>query len=130
MQHACLKVFRAKGCLLSKPYLLTTIRNLFYDQCRRDGILKSSHLPDEALIDPQPSPARLVDGKMDMASLMATLSRDEREVLYLNCVENYTANEIAAITGKPRGTILGQLSRAKQKLRQQKDPSSYSEGVV
>ena len=41
-----------------------------------------------------------------------------RQALFLNVVEGYTAREIGAFTGRPRGTALSLiLYRAKRKLR-------------
>lgn len=53
----------------------------------------------------------------DLDVLLAGLKTAERETLFLNCVEGYTADEIARHTGQPRGTVLSLLSRAKRKLR-------------
>lgn len=39
-------------------------------------------------------------------------------MLFLTAVEGYTTAEIAQLTGRPRGTILSALHRAKKKLRQ------------
>ena len=40
-----------------------------------------------------------------------------RELIFRHVVENYTAAEIAEMTGKPRGTILSAVHRAKRKLQ-------------
>ena len=53
---------------------------------------------------------------MDLETILRRLSPHERELLYLNCVEDFTAAEIGSLTGQPRGTVLSQLARAKQKL--------------
>jgi DNA-directed RNA polymerase specialized sigma24 family protein len=54
----------------------------------------------------------------ELASALQQLRPDERELLYLSAVEEYSANEIAKLTHKPRGTILSILHRTKKKLRQ------------
>jgi len=43
----------------------------------------------------------------------------EREALLLADVEGYTAQEIAELTGHPRGTILSLIHRSRGKLRRQ-----------
>ena len=48
---------------------------------------------------------------------LGTLRPDERETLFLAVVEGYTAQEIADMTQRPRGTILSLLHRTKEKLR-------------
>ena len=88
-------------------------------------------LSEESLADSTPSQTRVVDGRLDMATLLGSLASEEREVLYLNCVEKFTAEEVGRITGKPRGTVLSQLSRAKQKIRKtQQDSAPLSEKAV
>ena len=127
VQHACLKVFRKRRRLRDKAYMLKAIRNLYYDSCRRRNALRFDDLPEESLADHHPSQIRVVDGQLDMAHILATLSSEEREILYLNCVESFTAAEISTITGKPRGTVLSQLSRTKQKIKREDDTKSSSE---
>lgn len=129
VQHACLKVFRVKGRLADKSYLLTTIRNLFVDVCRRRAVMKIGELTGPDCEDQQPSHVRQVEGQLDAGVLLANLGQSEREVLYLNLVEEYSAAEISQVTGQPRGTVLSQLSRAKQKVRD-RYPRLYSEEAI
>ena len=130
VQQACLRVFRAKRRLDNKAYLLRSIRNLFYDSCRKRNVVSVGELGKIPLEDPSPGHWRTVDGKLDVATILSSLHHEEREVLYLNCVENFTAEEIGRITGKPRGTILSQLSRSKEKIRRNHDVSPISEKAV
>jgi len=44
------------------------------------------------------------------------LRPNEREALYLNAVEGYTAREIAKQTDMPRNTVLSLIFRARKKL--------------
>jgi RNA polymerase sigma-70 factor (ECF subfamily) len=50
---------------------------------------------------------------------LSRLRPGDRELLYLNAVEGYSTREIGNLIGKPRGTVLSSLHRAKQKLREQ-----------
>lgn len=52
-----------------------------------------------------------------LGGLLSHLRPEDRELLYLSAVEGHTAAELAEATGRPRGTILSQLFRAKKKLR-------------
>ena len=47
----------------------------------------------------------------------AKLRPEERETMYLAVVEEYTAQEIADMTNRPRGTILSLMHRTRKKLR-------------
>ena len=48
---------------------------------------------------------------------LAALRPAERETLFLADVEGYTAQEIADLTGHPRGTVLSLIHRTHRKLR-------------
>ena len=130
VQQACLKVFRAKGVLNNKGYFLRAVRNLFYDRCRQRRGTNIASLTDDCLADQAPSPARSVDGRLDLETLLASLSHEQREILYLNCVEGYSAQEISHITGHPRGTVLSHLSRSKEKIRRRHNYQPYPEKAL
>ena len=63
-----------------------------------------------------------------MDILLAHLRPDEREALYLNIVEGYTAKEIGRMTRESRGTILSRIHRAREKLRNDKRLRSELDG--
>lgn len=118
IQHACCKVLRAKGSLVGKDYLFTTIRTLFIDGRRRKS---ESQIPDDleaSLIDCSQPHVIQIDRRFEIEDLLGSLRTEEREALFLNCVEGYSASEISKLTGQPRGTVLSLLARAKQRLRQ------------
>lgn len=116
-QQSWLNLVRHQGHVKNKSLLFRTIRNLFYDQYRRGKIVVFEPLEDEhvELAADEGNESAPVSGDLDV--LLAGLRTVEREVLFLNCVEGYTAEEIARLTGQPRGTVLSLLSRAKRKLR-------------
>jgi RNA polymerase sigma-70 factor (ECF subfamily) len=117
IQQAWLNLMRRYGRVRDKSLLFRAIRNLFYDQYRRGQIivfepLEADHaeMPGAETEDTSP-----VTGDLDV--LLAGLRAVEREALFLNCIEGYTADEIAHLTSQPRGTVLSLLWRAKRKLR-------------
>ena len=114
VQQACLRVVRSKGSVVEKGYLFVTIRNLFRDGCRRQSLVSFAPLTDET--HNGDSEVRQIDSRLDLESILGTLTSDDRELLYLNCIEGFTAQEISEITGQPRGTILSQLARTKHRL--------------
>ena len=114
LQDACVSVSRRGGPWRS-DYLITVIRNRHIDQYRRGQILKIHHLGD---LDPAADDAGRGDSAdPELASALARLRTDEREMLYLAAVDGYTAEEIARLTDRPRGTVLSTIHRAKRKLR-------------
>jgi RNA polymerase sigma-70 factor (ECF subfamily) len=104
-------------------YLFAAIRSRFIDGCRREQLLVFESL-DEAgdthvdkLKDPRAEAfVHADDDALDDA--LATLRPTEREALLLADVEGYTAQEIADLTGHPRGTVLSLIHRSRHKLRQ------------
>ncbi len=120
IQTACLKVLRAKGKLVGKSYLYVTVRSVFIDRQRSKSSRKDVDIPEDVLTDPTADHVANLDRKMDMEQLLGCLRPVEREALFLNCVEGYTADEIAQLTDQPRGTVLSHLSRAKKKLQRRR----------
>ncbi len=112
VQQAWLKLQRAYGRVEGTPVLFRAIRNLFYDQKRRSKIVQFEPLDST----PEPGKSEANGVSMDMELLMGKLRPEEREALFLNVVEGFTATEISAQTGAPRGTILSHIHRARQKL--------------
>jgi RNA polymerase sigma-70 factor (ECF subfamily) len=117
LQDAWIKILAADGPR-DRPYLMRVIRSVFIDRYRRARVRLEVVLDDARAesIDVEPLPI-LERGLL--AAALGTLRDDEREALYLQAVEGFTAQEIADETGRPRGTILALIFRAKRKLREQ-----------
>lgn len=112
VQQAWFKLQRAYGQVEGTPVLFRSIRNLFYDQRRRAKIVQFENIDTT----PEPGKSESYGVSMDMEMVLGTLREEEREALFLNVVEGYTASEISGKTGTPRGTILSHIHRARQKL--------------
>ncbi|MGK2855782.1 MAG: RNA polymerase sigma factor [Thermoanaerobaculia bacterium] len=123
LQEACVSILGANAPW-DKAYVFATIRNRFIDRYRRNQ--KVLFLPlegerDGETIEPQfaiegwEAPDYLDNGRLDRA--LSELRPEERETIYLAVVEGYTAQEIAGMTGRPRGTVLSLLHRTRHKLR-------------
>lgn len=124
VQQSCFRVIAKKGRLHSRAYLFQAIRNLFYDLERRKKLI-----PFERIDDVPPPFVETDPGmQMDIETELNRLTSEEREVLYLNYAEGYTAAELAAMLEKPRSTVLNILSRAKSRLAQAGDPASRKAG--
>ena len=115
-QQAWLKLQRNGSGPIVRGPLFKTIRNLFIDSLRRKGIIEFEPLPKETLLAEEPASEPGVTGDLDY--LLGQLKAGDRELLYLHCVEGYTAQEISDLIGRPRGTILSAITRAKAKLRE------------
>ena len=114
VQQSCFGVIARKGRLHSRAYLFQAIRNLFYDLERRRKLIPFERIDDVELPCVESDPGM----QMDIESELNRLPNEEREVLYLNYAEGYTAAELATMLEKPRSTVLNILSRAKARLAQ------------
>ncbi len=120
MQDACLSML-SSGAAWERSYFFATIRNRFIDRYRHNRkvlfvALAHDDSTEEELSDPNwEVPDVLRNGRLNRA--LAELKVEERETLFLAVVEGYTAEEIATLTARPRGTILSLLFRTKRKLR-------------
>jgi RNA polymerase sigma-70 factor, ECF subfamily len=121
LQDAWLAVLKAKGPH-TKTYLFSAIRSRFINQYRRERLV--SIIPLEEILESQgiaeTNGMRFslpTDSLLDIEKALASLRPAEREAVFLNVIEGYTAREIAASTNQPRGTVLGLVFRARLKLR-------------
>ena len=120
LQDACVSIL-GSGAEWGRPYLFATIRNRFIDRYRRNrkilflSLEAGEQVEDDGNDDNWNLPDVLMNGQLNRA--MASLRADERETLFLAVVEGYTAEQIAELTSRPRGTILSLLHRTKAKLR-------------
>lgn len=116
VQTAWLKLHQRYSEVKTKALFFTTIRNLHIDQYRRRKrvwfiSLTSEHEHLSASVD--------IGGentKVAIDQMLSNLRDIEREALFLHIVEGYSANEIATLTGRPRGTVLSLIHRSKKKL--------------
>lgn len=107
-----------KGGPMELPYLLRTIRNRAIDRHRRQAVRR--RVAETPLDAPLGSGAeRSCAARIDLERAMEQLGEAERRALYLNAIEGWTAQQIAVQTGRPRGTVLSHLHRARGKLRVQ-----------
>ena len=74
----------------------------------------SRPIHDDALLEDEP-PLPCSDERL--WQLLGTLRPEAREAIYLTCVEGFTAREVAEMTGRPRGTVLSLVHRARIELR-------------
>ena len=73
--------------------------------------------PDESAPDPRDLVVRAEQGEALLA-LVDELPPPQRAVLVLHVLEEFSLEEIAAITGAPLGTVKSRLHHAKRVLRQ------------
>ncbi|NIP39643.1 MAG: RNA polymerase sigma factor [Candidatus Dadabacteria bacterium] len=117
VQEAFVKII-GKNKDVSKTYFYKTIKSLFIDKYRRESLVlfdteqaeQDSHSEDSSDED-------LAMSAEHMEMSLEILRPFEREVLFLSAVEEYTAEEIAKMMDRPRGTVLSLIHRSKIKIR-------------
>ncbi|MEM7145242.1 MAG: sigma-70 family RNA polymerase sigma factor [Verrucomicrobiota bacterium] len=117
VQQASLRLCRKYGRIKNQKLMFTTVRNLFYDRLRRDRIVNFESIEAESAPD---IPDDAFDASISLADLRLALDQldpVERELIYLNKVEGYSASEISKLTGEKRGTILWRLAEAMKKMK-------------
>ncbi len=112
VQSSYLKIVEKNKPLIIS-YLITTIRNLFIDNKRKEK-LKLNWIK---MATPKTSYKANFTTEPYLEKILSQLSTRNREIIFLSILEEYTAQEISDLMKIPRGTILSILSRTKQKLK-------------
>lgn len=128
LQTCVEKYLKANLAEIDTPvaYLKRVIRNEFIDQTRRRrfyhdvGPEAVCRISDENSFNEVTLEDVFVQ-QSEVAALLGTMQPEERELLYLWAVEEYTIDEIAKIKQVPRGTLLSKLHRLKKRVQLQQD---------
>jgi RNA polymerase sigma-70 factor, ECF subfamily len=118
-QDAWLKL-HAKGSS-DLPLFFTAIRNLYIDGRRRHQLVAFDAFDEnrDGAVDLE-VPADLSMDELEEA--LGKLRPEEREAIFLNAVEGYSAQKISTFTGRPRNTVLSLMHRGKRKMMQYLKP--------
>jgi RNA polymerase sigma-70 factor (ECF subfamily) len=123
MQVAYEKAFRSIGSFGGRSSLKTWLHSICYraalDHVRYEG--RRRHRDVDGMVDL--AGTRLTDdvaiAHNELDAAMAALDQDRRAVLMLTAVLGYTFDEVAEITGTPRGTVASRAGRAREQLRKE-----------
>ncbi|MCA3574100.1 MAG: RNA polymerase sigma factor [Aestuariivirga sp.] len=123
VQTACMKALAAQGDWRQETrveaWIFRILRNAWIDEIRH-GAVRGPHADladheDAATTDGEAA----VMSKLTLASVLAALDSlppEQREVMVLVCVEEFSYAEVASMTGVPIGTVMSRLARARQKF--------------
>lgn len=113
---------RVQGRLFLKKdaYFMTTIRNIFFDQRRRPDLNFQSidEIDQESDRDKEIDLESVIGDQVDVQALLQKMTSQDRELIYLIEVEEYTYKEVAKLWKVPVGSLLSKLHRAKSRLKQ------------
>ena len=100
-----------------RAWLFTIMHNIFVNQARSRARHYHESLETEPAADavhaPEPDWLEL----RDIGSALARLPQEQRTVVLLVGLEQFTYEEAAQVLGVPIGTVMSRLSRARERLR-------------
>lgn len=117
VQDAWVSILSAQGPRTLR-YLFCAIRSRVYDRWRREQWVVLEEYASDCTAEDSYELDRSVEGlfaRDELKHILGQLRTQEREVLFLMSVEGYTAQEVADLTQRSRGTILSLLHRTKKK---------------
>jgi RNA polymerase sigma factor (sigma-70 family) len=103
-----------------RPWLYGIAANLMRHHWRKERRMLRAYA--RTGIDPVFAEDEHAEDTRELASALAELRRDEREILLLHAWAELTDSEIAAALGIPAGTVKSRLSRTREKLRNRLEP--------
>lgn len=98
-----------------RAWLFTLMHNLFVNQIRGSG--PAACELDEAVDVPVSGGQADALAVRDIHSALAKLPAEQREVILLVGLEQFSYAEAARVLGLPIGTVMSRLSRARERLR-------------
>ncbi|MGI9595583.1 MAG: RNA polymerase sigma factor [Acidimicrobiales bacterium] len=120
MQASYEKAFRAIGRFRGESALKTWLHSICYrtavDLARFESRRTHPPVDPETAATTDPEPERIL-ARLEAADALASLSPEQRGVLYLTSGLGYSFDETASMTGLNRGTVASRVSRAKERLR-------------
>jgi RNA polymerase sigma-70 factor, ECF subfamily len=123
-QEALLRAYRFFGTYRAgsaRAWLLQIVRNCCYTWLQKNRPLEDiADLSEASMPQEHSTPESLAIASRDRERLTAALEQLPtafREVLILRELEGCSYKEIAAITGRPIGTVMSALARSRQQLR-------------
>ncbi len=133
-QDAVLRAYRFFGTFRggdTRPWLIQIVRNCCYTWLQKNRPMEDiSELGEVSMLQERTTPESLAIASHDrerLAGALGEMPASFREVLVLRELEGCSYKEIAAITGRPIGTVMSSLARARQQLRTALATSSRKE---
>lgn len=112
VQDVWLKLYINGGEVKSKSLFFTSIRNLFIDRYRKKKLVVVEQFEEGEF-----SEVDIRNFSFDeIEKCLEKLRPEEREVLFLSGVEEYTASKIAELTNQSRSTVLSLINRGRKKF--------------
>jgi len=114
-----------------RQYFLRMVRNQFLDDLKKDSSYSFEELDEETNI-PEIGSNPLEDvliAQDELKRALRVMNSDERELIFLWGMEEYTTQEIANHLDIPKGTVLARLFRLKRKVQESFSKDRKREGL-
>ena len=100
-----------------RPWLFTIMHNIFVNQVRSAAVRKTTQL-DQAVVEPVAADTATYGlVARDIERALQFVPAEQREVILLVGLEDFSYAETARILGIPVGTVMSRLSRGRERLR-------------
>lgn len=113
-----------------RPWLFTIMHNLYVNTVRQ-GLSRPAMQPLDSL-DRDSAVRPLQEDAVEVWRLSQAVDRlpdDQKQIILLVAVEEFSYREAAAITGVPIGTVMSRLSRARDALRKLREEGTTGQQV-
>lgn len=113
-----LRYFHAFRGEEARPWLLRIVRNTWIDtRARQAGEQPLEVVENRAAEGPDPEESAVAsDRRRHVASALAALPAEAREILVLREIEDLSYKHIATVLDLPIGTVMSRLARARERL--------------
>jgi RNA polymerase sigma-70 factor (ECF subfamily) len=115
VQDSVEKVIHKPFVFNKMAYAKKCIRNQFYDVLKSKFNSAHADLDEESLTSSD-DPESKVDQTLSVEQLLEMISPEEREILFLWAVEEYTTEEVAQELSMPKGTVTSKIKRLRDRL--------------
>jgi RNA polymerase sigma-70 factor, ECF subfamily len=123
VQTACVKALAAQSSWRQETrfeaWICRIMRNAWIDEIRHTAAIGPVADIDDHENAASTDGESAVMAKMTLSTVLAaldTLPPEQREVMVLVCVEEFSYADVASMTGVPIGTVMSRLARARQKF--------------
>jgi RNA polymerase sigma-70 factor, ECF subfamily len=102
-------------------WMFTILRNLWLDTLRRRAVEKTDTDLDAAIGLAGADGVRASEARNALAAVRTAIDAlpdEQREIVFLVCIEDMSYREAAAVLALPVGTVMSRLARARLKLKE------------
>jgi len=100
-----------------RAWLFTVMHNVFVSQARRASATRATAVDIDDVVHELRSVDSKRDEAIDLQRCLLLLPEDQRAVLLLVALEDFSYAQVAKVLGIPAGTVMSRLSRARARLQ-------------